>query len=102
MKPKTKNQIEDYDAVLDAEYGCEGTPEREQFRREAYAFCMGQVIKEARKEENITQQELAVRIGASKGYVSRVENGLVDPTIGSFCAILSALGLRMDIVKSLA
>ncbi|MDR0710897.1 MAG: hypothetical protein LBF67_00930 [Prevotellaceae bacterium] len=43
------HQIADYDDVLDSKYGKVGTPEREAFRQEAYAYCMGQVIFDARK-----------------------------------------------------
>jgi DNA-binding XRE family transcriptional regulator len=84
---------------LDNLYGKEGTPEREQFRREAYAYCMGQVIRDARKGEKITQEELARRIGADKAYISKVEKGAIEPGIGTFYRIIDALGLRVEIVK---
>lgn len=35
-----------------------GTPEREAFSKEAYAYCVGQIISDARKCEKVTQQEL--------------------------------------------
>jgi len=35
-------------------------------------------LKEARKEANITQEELAEKIGTKKSYISRLENGKVD------------------------
>ena len=46
-----------------------------------------------------TQQELANRTGTSKSYISRVENGLIEPNAGMFLKIISSLGLRFDIVK---
>ncbi|MDR0733808.1 MAG: helix-turn-helix domain-containing protein [Dysgonamonadaceae bacterium] len=93
------HQIEDYDDVLDSKYGKVGTPEREQFRREAYAYCMGQVIFDARKSEKITQAELANRIGRDKAYISKIEKGVIEPGVGTFYRIIEALGLRIDIVK---
>lgn len=96
------NQITNYSAILDAKYGKPGSAEREQFRREAYAFCMGQVIRDARKEEKMTMQELADRIGADKSYISRIEKGLIEPGIGTFYRIISALGLRMEITRPIA
>ncbi|MDR1739411.1 MAG: helix-turn-helix domain-containing protein, partial [Bacteroidales bacterium] len=73
---KTKNnKITDISAELDTLYGKDGSAEREQFRREAYAYCMGQVIKDERKNEKVTQAELAQRIGVNKSYISRIENG---------------------------
>jgi DNA-binding XRE family transcriptional regulator len=90
------------DAMLDAKYGRVGTPEREAFRREAYAYSMGQVISDARKDEKITQQELATRIGTNKTYISRIEKGVIEPGIGTFCRIIDALGLKMEIVRPIA
>ena len=95
------NMLHSYDEVLDAKYGKVGTPEREAFRREAYAFYMGQVIREARKEEKMSQSELGKRIGANKSYISRIENGLIDPTISTVYSIINALGLRIEIVKQM-
>ena len=95
------NMLHSYDEVLDAKYGKVGTPEREAFRREAYAFYMGQVIREARKEEKMSQSELGKRIGANKSYISRIENGLIDPTISTVYSIINALGLIIEIVKQM-
>jgi DNA-binding XRE family transcriptional regulator len=93
------NVLTSIDDMMDKLYGKVGTPEREQFRREAYAYCMGQVIFNARKNEKITQMELAGRIGADKAYISKIEKGVVEPSIGTFYRIIDALGLRIDIVK---
>ena len=42
------------DAVLDKLYGAVGTPERDEFRKEAAAYCVGQIISDARKHEGMT------------------------------------------------
>ncbi|MDR1091286.1 MAG: helix-turn-helix domain-containing protein, partial [Prevotella sp.] len=76
-----------------------GTPEREEFRKEAYAYCMGQIIHDARKQEKITQSELAEMVGTNKSYISRIEKGIIDPGVGTFCRIIDALGLKVEIVK---
>jgi DNA-binding XRE family transcriptional regulator len=94
-----ENQLINIDEIMDAKYGKVGTPEREFFRKEAYSFWMGQLIYDARKNEKITQTELAKRIGAEKSYISKIENGLIEPGIGTFYRIIDALGLRIDIVK---
>lgn len=96
---KAKNDITDISLELDNLYGKVGTPEREQFRKEAYAYCMGQVIHDARKSEKVTQEELAKRIGASKSYISRIEKGTIEPSVGTFYRIINALGLRIEITK---
>ena len=62
---------------------------------------MGQLIRDARKEEKMSQTELGKRIGANKSYISRIENGLIDPTISTIYSIINALGLRIEIVKQM-
>lgn len=96
---QANSNLTSVDDIMDAKYGKVGTPEREQFRREAYAYCMGQVVHDARKSEKMTQAELARRIGATKSYISRIEHGAIEPSVGTFYRIMDALGLRIDIVK---
>jgi len=93
------NLLTSIDDIMDAKFGKVGTPERENFRREAYTYCMGQIIHDARKSEKVTQKELAERIGASKSYISRVENGTIEPSVGTFYRIINALGLNIEITK---
>ena len=91
--------IYDVDAWMDEQYGKVGTPEREEFRREAYSYCVGQLISNARKQEKMTQSELAEKVGTKKTYISRIEKGAIEPGVGLFFRIIDALGLRIDIVK---
>ena len=87
------------DAVLDKLYGKVGTPEREEVRTEAYSYCVGQLISDARKQERMTQAELAEKVGTNKSYISRIEKGAIEPGVGLFFRIIDALGLKMEIVK---
>lgn len=87
------------DAVLDKLYGKVGTPEREEFRKEAYSYCVEQLISDARKQERMTQAELAEKVGTNKSYISRIEKGAIEPGVGLFFRIIDALGLKMEIVK---
>ncbi|MDR0574715.1 MAG: helix-turn-helix domain-containing protein [Tannerella sp.] len=96
---QANNYLTSVDDIMDAKYGKVGTPEREAFRREAYAYCMGKVIMDARKNEKITQAELAKRIGTDKAYISKIEKGVIEPGVGTFYRIIDALGLRVEIVK---
>jgi DNA-binding XRE family transcriptional regulator len=95
------HQIVDYDAVLDAKFGKEGTPERSKAEDEAYAFYTGQILHDARKEAKVTQSELAKRINASKSYISRVENGTISPSVSTFYKMINALGMKIEILKPL-
>ena len=92
---KKANNVGDFDEVLNALYGKPGTPQREAFRREAYAECVGSIIHDARKSEGMTQQELAEKVGTKKSYISRIETGSVEPSAGLFLNILNILGLTI-------
>ena len=97
---KTNNhKIEDYDLVLDAKYGKEGTPQRVQFENESKAFYASQILLQARKEAKMTQTELAEKAGTTKSYISKIENGLIEPGVGLFFRLVNSLGLRIDISK---
>lgn len=91
--------LRNVDTIMDQKFGKVGTSERDDFRREAYSYCMGQIIHDARKKEKVTQEELAKRIGASKSYISRIEKGVIEPGVSTFYRIIEALGLRIEIVK---
>lgn len=93
---EVKNELIDFDAILDARHGKVGTPEREMFRKEAEAYCVGQIISDARKRERMTQSELAAQVGVTKSYISRIENGTVEPGAGLFLRLIDAMGLRVD------
>ena len=49
--------------------------------------------------KKMTKTELAQKIGTNKSYISKIENGTIEPGVGLFLRILDALGLRFDIVK---
>ena len=93
------NEIRDLSAELAKEFGKPGTPERAEFDEKAYAFYTGQVILDARKSEKITQSELAKRLGVDKSYISKLENGNVNPSVGFFYRIMNALNLRVEITR---
>lgn len=64
----------DVDAQLNAVFGQEGTAERKAAEARATAFFTGQIIEEARKKANMTQVELAEKIGSNKSYISPYRN----------------------------
>lgn len=54
---KTNNNIISVDAMLDERFGKVGTSEREAFRKEAYNYCVGKFISDARKSEKVLMYE---------------------------------------------
>lgn len=96
---KKENNIVDIDLLMNDQFGEVGSPERNEFRKEAYNYCVGQLILEARKQEKMTQGALAEKVGTSKSYISRVEKGTLEPGVGMFLRMINALGLRFEVVK---
>ncbi len=99
MMKANNSLLTSVDDIMDAKYGKVGSPERDEFRREAYAWYMGQILHDARKSEKITQKELAARVGVDKSYISKIEKGIVEPGIAMFYRIASALGLSVELTK---
>lgn len=95
------HKIRDYSAVLSARYGKPGTPERTKFDEEAYAFYTSQIILDARKKAQLTQEELAKRIGTDKSYISRIEKGITIPSVATFYRIMNALGLTIELIPTI-
>lgn len=97
MEKRNNNDIFDVDAWLDEGLGKEGTPEREANREKAWEEYNAQILLDARKNAQLTQEELARRIGANKGYISRVERGLLTPTVATLYKIAAAMGLTVEL-----
>lgn len=95
------HKIVDYSAVLEAQYGAPGTPERAKFDEEAYTFYTSQILLDARKSARLTQEELAKRIGTDKSYISRIEKGLTVPSVATFYRIVNALGLTVELTPAI-
>jgi transcriptional regulator with XRE-family HTH domain len=52
-------------------------------------------LLKARKSANLTQNNLAERLGKSQAYVAKLEGGESNPTIGSIGRLLAIIGLRI-------
>jgi transcriptional regulator with XRE-family HTH domain len=58
---------------------------------------VGRSIRDARLKLQMTQAELGQRLGTSAPYVSLLETGRANPTVGQLSAVASALGVELDI-----
>ncbi len=92
-----KPQLISISKQLEDEFGKHGTPERAKFDEEAYAFYTSQVLLDARKNAHLTQAELAGRLGVDKSYISRIEQGIITPSVATFYRMASAMGLSVEL-----
>lgn len=93
-------RIKSYSKILAEKHGEHGTEERKSFQEKAMAFYTGQIIEQARKDAQMTQEQLAEKIGADKSYISRIENGKTEPKVSTFYKIIEALGLKIEFIPA--
>ena len=89
-------------AELDRTFGEKGTESRKLAEEKAWQEYDAQVLLDARKAAGMTQQALADRLQTSKSYISKVENGLVTPSISTFFRMLNAMGFSIELKKNAA
>jgi HTH-type transcriptional regulator / antitoxin HipB len=90
--------VKTFDQLLDEKYGKKGNTERDKFDADSLAFRLGAMLKEARVEANLTQEELAEKTGTKKSYISRIERGLSDIQISTYYKLIElGLGKQLNI-----
>ncbi len=90
--------VTDFEDLLNDKYGKKGTPKRDKYNADSLAFRLGVMLKEARKEAHITQEQLAERTGTKKSYISRIERGQSDIQISTYYKLIEiGLGKQLNI-----
>lgn len=56
---------------------------------------IGDLIAAKRQQRNMTQADLARRVGVRQATISDIENGNADPRVGTLFAILNVLDVRL-------
>jgi len=88
MKTNQESNLVSWDDHLDRKYGKAGTPSREKYEEGFENFRIGVLIQEARKQQNLTQEELALKCGTTKNYISRIENNASDIRLSTLMRII--------------
>lgn len=84
---KLKN-IVDFEDLLKEKYGEKGTVSRDKFDADSLAIRHGVMLKEARTNAKITQEQLAEKTGTKKSYISRIEKGQSDIQISTYYRLI--------------
>lgn len=66
--------ITNFDELIEIEHGKLGTESRNEYEEHAQMFIVSEMLKEARKDANLTQDQLAIKAGTKKSYISKIEN----------------------------
>ena len=67
--------IKTFDQLIELEHGKVCTESRVEYEENAQMFIISEMLKQARKEANMTQEQLAEKTGTKKSYISKIENG---------------------------
>ncbi len=83
--------------MKDKYIGKVGTPEREEYEYELRMDVLGKMIKTARQERNLTQEELGRLVGVQKAQISKLECSANSATIDTILRVFKALKAEINI-----
>ena len=88
-----KTQIKSYslDEMKDMYIGKAGTVDRDEYEYELRMDVLGRMIKTARQERNLTQEQLGELIGVQKAQISKLESSANSATIDTILKVFKAL-----------
>jgi DNA-binding XRE family transcriptional regulator len=81
--------------LTDKHIGKRGTEKREQFEFELKLEILGDMIKKARKDQNLTQEQLGQLIGVQKAQISKIENNAKDVRFSTVLRVFEALKAKV-------
>ncbi len=68
-----------------------GSNERDSYEYELRMDVLGKMIKAARQEQNLTQEELGKLVGVQKAQISKLESSANSATIATVLKVFKAL-----------
>ena len=91
-------KFKSFDKLKDKYIGEVGTPERDQYEFDLKLDILGEMIKKARKERNLTQEQLGELIGVKKSEISKLERNARNMTISNVLKIFKALKANVKFI----
>jgi len=85
MKKSNPKTINEY---FDLKYGKNGTESRIEFKQNADAYLIAELVKGKRKEANMTQEQLAKKLNVNRTYISKIERAVGDVRISTLRRIV--------------
>jgi len=94
--PIDKIKTVSLDTMIDKHIGKRGTERRENFENELKIDLLGQAIKQARQERNLTQAQLGELVGVQKAQISKIENSVKNARFETILKVFDALGAKVN------
>jgi len=92
----TKFKTVPLDKMIDKHIGKPGTTKRDAFENELRIDLLGQAIKRARQERNLTQEQLGELVGVQKSQISKIENSVKNARFETILKVFEALGAKVN------
>ncbi|WP_026451188.1 helix-turn-helix domain-containing protein [Aequorivita capsosiphonis] len=84
------------DSMIDKHIGKRGTSNRDVFENELRIDLLGEAIRQARKERNLTQEQLGKLVGVQKAQISKIENSVKNARFETILKVFEALGAKVN------
>lgn len=95
---KANKNITSWAGIKNEVYGKPGTERRDELDRDFESFKIGLLLRKAREEKNLTQEELGELVDKKRTYISRVENNGSNLTLKTLYDIVEkGLGGKVKI-----
>ncbi|MFM7766764.1 MAG: helix-turn-helix transcriptional regulator [Bacteroidota bacterium] len=94
---KTAPKIYSSAEVKDRFIGKKGTPKRNAFEHRLSVEMMGDMIKKARQERNLTQEQLGEMVGVQKAQISKLESNTNNVTLKTVLKVFAALEVKLQL-----
>jgi len=91
-----KNKSYSLAEMKDKYIGEVGTTERDEYEYELRMDVLGKMIKTARLEQNLTQEELGKLVGVQKAQISKLERSANSATIDTVIKVFKALKAEIN------
>ncbi|HRE65095.1 MAG TPA: helix-turn-helix domain-containing protein [Ferruginibacter sp.] len=95
MMVSNKFKTVSLDTMIDKHIGKRGTERREAFENELRIDLLGQAIKQARPERNMTQEQLGMLVGVQKAQISKIETSVKNARFETILKVFDALGAKV-------
>ena len=90
-------EIKTHEDMLDKYIGKVGSPERDEFEAQVIAgareYQVGSAVKQTRKRQGLTQEQLGEKMGVQKAQISKIESGK-SITYATLVRVFRALGAK--------
>lgn len=93
---KTENKSYSLSEMKDKYIGKTGTPDRDEYEYELRMDVLGRMIKTARQERNLTQEQLGQLVGVQKSQISKLESSTNSATIDTILKVFKALKAEIN------